>query len=160
MSIMTPRERDALILRLIGLAKVGKAATLAVVGFGLHRLLRGDVQETLLHWARAVRVDVSRPAIQDLITRATGLSQHTLGELSVVTFIYAALFGTEGVGLLLRQRWAEYVTIISTAGLLPLEVYEIVHRISVAKVVLLVINVLIVWYLVAQLWKRRNTETN
>src|SRR4051794_35300642 len=157
---MTPRERDALILRLIGLAKLAKAATLAAVGFGLHRLLRGDVENTLLHWARAVRVESSRPIVQHLITRVTGLSPQTLSELSGVTFIYAALFGTEGVGLLLRQRWAEYMTLISTTGLLPLEAYEIVHRVTVAKVVLFAINALIVWYLVVRVLRQRRGRTD
>jgi len=155
---MTARDRDDLLLRLIALTKLAKAATLATVGLGLHHLLRGDVENTLLHWARAVRVDASRPIIQDLLMRATGLSQQTLSALSVVTFSYAALFGTEGVGLFLRRRWAEYLTIVSTAGLLPLEVYEIVHRISVAKVVLFAINVLIVVYLVARLRRQRASQ--
>jgi uncharacterized membrane protein (DUF2068 family) len=68
----------------------------------------------------------------------------------VGTFVYAALLLTEGTGLLLRKRWAEYFTIITTAGLIPLEVYEISRHLTAAKVVVLLINVAIVLYLVAR----------
>ena len=77
-----------------------------------------------------------------------------LRELSVGTFIYAALFVTEGVGLLLRKRWAEYFTLITTGGFIPLEIYELARHFSVAKVVVTVINVLIVWYLAMRMRSR------
>ena len=38
------------------------------------------------------------------------------------------LEGLEGIGLLMRRLWAEYLTVIATAILLPLEVYEIVQK--------------------------------
>jgi hypothetical protein len=42
--------------------------------------------------------------------------------------VYAGLLLTEGLGLLLRKRWAEYLTIITTAGLIPIELYEMSRR--------------------------------
>jgi uncharacterized membrane protein (DUF2068 family) len=69
----------------------------------------------------------------------------------VGTFIYAAIFLTEGTGLALSKRWAEYFTIITTASFLPLELYEIIHRATIAKGVALVINIVVVIYLVREL---------
>lgn len=71
------------------------------------------------------------------------------------TFVYAALLLTEGTGLLLRKRWAEYFTIITTACLIPLEVYEIVRRVTAVKTAILIINFAIVAYLIARV--RRGT---
>jgi uncharacterized membrane protein (DUF2068 family) len=79
-----------------------------------------------------------------------------LRELSAGTFFYSALFLCEGVGLALRKRWAEYLTIISTASLMPIEVLEIYKKPSAAKVALLLVNLAVVVYLVFQL--RRNRE--
>ena len=70
-----------------------------------------------------------------------------LKELSIGTFLYAGLFTTEGVGLLLRKRWAEFFTIITTACLIPLEIYELSRHITAAKAIVALVNVLIVWYL-------------
>ena len=52
------------------------------------------------------------------------------------------LEGVEAVGLWLQKRWAEYLTLISTSALLPLEVYELDHeRVTVLKVIALVVNI-------------------
>jgi uncharacterized membrane protein (DUF2068 family) len=72
----------------------------------------------------------------------------------VGTFIYAGLFATEGTGLLLRKRWAEYFTTITTGLFIPLEIVEIARHFTVTKLTVTVINVLIVWYLVARLRSR------
>jgi uncharacterized membrane protein (DUF2068 family) len=68
----------------------------------------------------------------------------------VGTFLYAGLFATEGIGLLLRKRWAEYFTIVTTSGLIPLEIYEIALHFTVTKLVVVFVNALIVWYLAAR----------
>jgi uncharacterized membrane protein (DUF2068 family) len=53
----------------------------------------------------------------------------------------------EAVGLWRQRRWAEYLTLIATSALLPLEVYELVRGITALKVVALVVNLAIVVYL-------------
>jgi len=71
-----------------------------------------------------------------------------LDELGVVALAYAALEATEMVGLWLAKRWAEYLTFVATAILLPLEVYELTEKLSIFKIVIFVINLAIVIYLV------------
>ena len=64
-----------------------------------------------------------------------------LKELSAGTFVYAAIFLTEGTGLLLRKHWAEYMTLISTGLFIPLEIYEIHRHFTMLKLVVTVVNV-------------------
>jgi uncharacterized membrane protein (DUF2068 family) len=73
-----------------------------------------------------------------------------LKELSAGTFLYAGLFATEGLGLVLRKRWAEYFTIVTTSGLIPLEIFEMARHFTATKLVVAFVNVLIVWYLAAR----------
>ena len=61
------------------------------------------------------------------------------------TLLFAGLFTTEGLGLLLRKRWAEYFTIVTTGGLIPLEIYELWRHFTVAKTGVALVNILIVW---------------
>ncbi len=77
-----------------------------------------------------------------------------LRELSVGTFLYAGLFLTEGLGLLLQKHWAEYFTIVTTGLFIPLELYELARHFTITKLVVTVVNVLIVWYLVARVRAR------
>ena len=60
---------------------------------------------------------------------------------------YALLEGVEAVGLWWQKRWAEYLTFLATVLLLPLEVYELSHKLSPFKIIALIINVAIVIYL-------------
>ena len=57
----------------------------------------------------------------------------------------------EGIGLLLRRRWAEYLTVVATGLLLPLEVYEIARKPNALRVVVLLANLVIVAYLLVKL---------
>jgi uncharacterized membrane protein (DUF2068 family) len=63
---------------------------------------------------------------------------------------------TEGTGLFLRKRWAEYFTIIATSSFIPLEIYEIVRRVTLGKIILLLINLAVVVYLAVEV--RQNPE--
>jgi uncharacterized membrane protein (DUF2068 family) len=70
-----------------------------------------------------------------------------LEQLSGLITLYACLFLVEGVGLFMRRRWAEYLTVIATASFIPLEIYEIIKESSLPRVSLLVVNSGIVIYL-------------
>ena len=82
-------------------------------------------------------------SIDDLLSLPRG-RLHLIG---AVLAAYALLQAVEAVGLWLGRRWAEYLTLISTSALLPLEVYELTRGITVLKVIALVVNIAIVVYL-------------
>jgi uncharacterized membrane protein (DUF2068 family) len=108
-----------------------------------------------LHWVEILRIDPDNRYIHRLLAKVFAVTPKQLKELSAGTFFYAAILGTEGIGLLTRKRWAEYFTVISTGIFIPLEVYELVHHFTWIKVAVLLINVAIVWYLVAQLRREK-----
>lgn len=60
---------------------------------------------------------------------------------------YAVLEGTEAVGLWRGRRWAEYLTLVATTLLLLPELYELTTKISVLKILTLVVNAAVVVYL-------------
>jgi len=109
----------------IALFKLVKGILLIAVGIGAFKLLHKDVAQTLSHWIDVLRVDPDNRFIHGLLTRAFSISPAQLKATSIGTFMYAALLLTEGTGLLLRKRWAEYFTIVTTGGLVPLELYEL-----------------------------------
>ena len=61
--------------------------------------------------------------------------------------VYAAVFSVEGVGLWMQKRWAEWVTTVITASLIPLELWELIHHPSIGAVLVLFANILIAGYL-------------
>lgn len=140
---------------LIGLFKLVKVVSLVIVGIGAIRLLHRDVATSVTHWVEALRLDPDNQYIHRGLSRVFRITPKQLKELSVGTFIYAGLYLTEGIGLLMRKHWAEYFTTISTALFIPLEVYEMFHRFTWMKVWLIAVNVAIVWYLIARIRSRR-----
>jgi len=73
-----------------------------------------------------------------------------LKEIGAGTFFYAGIFLTEGLGLLLRKTWAEYFTIIVTGSFIPLEVYLITQHFTAVRSLATLVNIVIVWYLLAR----------
>jgi uncharacterized membrane protein (DUF2068 family) len=147
-----PRGETGLLL--IALFKLVKGILLVAVGVGALKMLHRDLAATITHWVDLLRVDPENRFIHRLVERAFSVSPRQLKELSAGTFFYASLLLTEGVGLLLRKHWAEYFTVITTTLLIPLEVYELVHKFTFTKVGVLALNVVIVWYLVRRLRER------
>jgi len=142
-------------LQLIAAFKLLKGFALLAVGIGALKLLHTDVAVLVEHWINVFQVDPHNHFIHKLLEKLSILDDRRLKELSVGTFIYAAIFFTEGIGLALRKRWAEYFTIIVTSSLLPLEVYALAKHASVGEVFALLINLAVVAYLVRELRRTR-----
>ena len=140
----------------IAVFKIVKGLGLMAVGFGALHFLHRDVAAMIANWVDLLRIDPQNHYLRRLLEKVANVDDKKLRELSAGTFFYSALFLCEGIGLALRKRWAEYLTIISTASLMPIEVLEIYKKPSAAKAVLLVVNLAVVVYLVFQL--RRNRE--
>jgi uncharacterized membrane protein (DUF2068 family) len=150
---MAARSRRGLIA--IGVMKLLKGLSLLVVGIGVLSLLHRDAAETVRHWIEYVRMDPHDRLIDHFLERVAGVSHRTLRRLGVGTLLYAAVFCTEGIGLLTAQHWAEYMTAGVTASFLPLEAYELIVHPSVVKAIVILANVVVVAYLVLEIKRER-----
>jgi uncharacterized membrane protein (DUF2068 family) len=143
-------------LLLIAAFKLFKGLALLAMGFGARHLLSQDLSADVEHWLDLLRIDPHNHYIHLLLVKIADVDPHKLKQLRAGTFFYATLFLIEGTGLALRQRWAEYVTIISTSSLIPIEIYEMVKHYSSLKVAFLVINIAVVVYLIFELRRNRS----
>ena len=148
--ISTSGPRDG-VLRLIAILKLAKGLLLLTVGVGALHLMHKDIADALGTWADQLHLDPDGRLVRGALLRADDLNPRRLVAISMGMFFYAALLLTEGTGLMLRRRWAEYLTVIVTTSLVPLELYEIVRRITTLRVAVLAINIAVVWYLIVQL---------
>ena len=138
-------------LPVIAAFKLLKACSLITLGIGALKLLHKDVAAVVEHWINVFRVDPRNHFIDLLLTKLSNLDDRRLKELSVGTFIYAGVFLVEGLGLALQKRWAEYFTVITTSSLLPIEIYELLKRVSIGRSLALAINLGVVAYLLFEL---------
>ncbi len=149
----SPHDR---LLRLIAIFKFFKSGLLIAVGVGAFRLLHKDLGGVLEHWIMALRLDPGQHFLDIALAKASHVSPAQIKQVGVGSFIYAALFLTEGTGLWLRKRWGEWLTVIITSSLLPVEIYEIHRHPSSVKVAVLIINIAIVVYLIYHMRTQRS----
>lgn len=139
------------LLRLIAIYKIGKVILLLAAAYGVLRMRDASFLARLYSWASTLHYGLEQDVVKKLLTWFSGLSPARIDTLGLATLAYAAVFAVEGVGLWMRKRWAEWLTTLITGSLVPLELYETVARPSFGKATVLVLNVLIVWYLIAQI---------
>ena len=142
-------EHDVFI-KVIIVERVGKALVLIALGIGL--LVAGR-QGWLTQWAvsaqQQLNLDTDETIIEQVFFRLlvmVGNFPH-MTLLAIGAFAYALLEGTEGIGLAMRRRWAEYLTVIATGVLIPFEAYEVVHKVTLFRVGALLLNLAVVGYL-------------
>ncbi len=144
-------------LRAIALLKFLQAITLFCVSLAAFQLLRPDVALLVQQWVRELPIESEQNLVQQLGGWVSGLLPHQVVGIGAGTLLYGLLFATEGVGLWRRRVWAEWLTVVATGLLIPLEIYEVLVRVSPLRVLALVINVAVVWYLVRQLRRQRRS---
>jgi len=138
------------VVRLIVVERLVKSAVLVLFATSLLTVGR---QGYLQAWAVQAQEQLNLAAGHGLIAR---LLQSVFGYvarlphltvLAVAALLYAALETTEGLGLALQRRWADYLTVLATGVLIPWEVIEVFRKVTFLRVGALVVNVAIVVYL-------------
>ena len=157
-ALLQPRRRVRY-LKLIALFKIAKGALLFLLGFSLLFLnARVIWMDKISDWADAEIL----LGLTKFVTFLLNKLQDVLagGQLRATGFLalfYCGVLLTEGIGVYLQMRWAEFLMIFATGALIPLEVRHLWHRPSVAAVLILLANCFIVWFLYRVL-KRDKTE--
>jgi uncharacterized membrane protein (DUF2068 family) len=145
-------RKSAFTLRLIALEKFVRGALLMIVGIKLLTLIGDDVHQRAVEFVQRHGIDMAHRWVQSSLNKLNGVGDTQLEEFGIIAFLYSLLLMTEGTGLWLGYLWAEYVTIVSTSLLMPLEIYEMVEKFTFVRLALLLINIGIVIYLI---WRVR-----
>jgi uncharacterized membrane protein (DUF2068 family) len=138
------------VVRLIIAERLAKAAVLFALGVSLLVAGRtGHVQG----WVAAARDELNLSAGHGLISQLVERALDFLGRFPHLTafaaaaLLYAGLEATEGVGLAMRRRWADYLTVLATGVFIPFELWEVAHRVTLLRTGALAVNLAIVIYL-------------
>jgi uncharacterized membrane protein (DUF2068 family) len=147
--------RDKIVLRVIAVNRAAHFVVLGLLGvaillFASHRAAFRDRFYRIvtdLQGGAVAGGGHGQHGLLGEIDKLFSLQSSRLHLFAAVILVYAAIEGVEAVGLWYQRRWAEYLTFIVTASLLPIEVYELAHRLSPLKVLAFVVNIAVVVYL-------------
>ena len=145
-------------LRVIAVYKFCKALLMAALALGTIRLLNPAVAAWADRWAADLSLRHDRRLLGNFIALVSGLSNRRLHELAVGAFAAMLLFVTEGMGLWLGKRWAEYLTAIATTLFVPFEIVEVARLVTATRVAALLVNLAVVAFLVYRLRQLRPGE--
>jgi uncharacterized membrane protein (DUF2068 family) len=146
---------DNRLVRLIALFKLLKAVLLIAVGMSALHLLHKDVTSVGEHWVKTLGLNPGNRYVGRALQKFANLTPQKIKSLGIVSFIYAGLFLTEGIGLWMVKRWAEWFSVIITTSLVPIEIYEIYRHPNAIKCLVLIANIAAVVYLVYRIRKQR-----
>jgi uncharacterized membrane protein (DUF2068 family) len=136
------------VITLIGIFKLIKAALLIAVGIVGLAEVPSELAQRLRHAIGWMGISPGRHTLSNLLGKLGSFNGGTARKLAVASLCYAAVFLVEGLGLLSKRRWAEWLTVVVTASFIPIEVYESVKHFGPGKIAALLLNVVILIYLV------------
>lgn len=142
------KDRAPTLLAII-LFKLAKALLLFLLALGVWELSDRNLPALFRQVLLFLHLDPEKQFFVDLGLRLGQLTEQKLQWMAAGTGVYGLFSLAEGVGLWQRARWAGWMAIGESSFFIPIEVYELLHRFSLTVAVVLVINVGIVWYLLA-----------
>ena len=148
--------RDAVILRLLSLERFVKGLAVLAAGYGVFRFRShhdavarafNDDMPLLKPLADKVGYNLQDSAIVHEIDTVISASTKTLLYVAIGLVTYGVLQLIEGTGLWLLKRWGEYFAVLATSLGLPIEIYELAHKLSWVKIATFGVNVAAVLYI-------------
>lgn len=145
----TSPEHD-LFIKLVIVERFVRSGLLALAAVSLLVVGGLGYLQSAISWTRQeLDLELGTGPLEQLAVRGLdllGRYPHETG-LAIGVLLFSALEVVEAVGLARRRRWAEYLTVVATSVLIPLEVAELVRRPTVFRAGALVLNVAIVVWL-------------
>jgi uncharacterized membrane protein (DUF2068 family) len=149
-------------LEIIAGFKFVQAATLILAGLGALGLMNAGVSDLAQDWLERLALGNGQQfavaAAARVLPWFNAATPRHFAALGAGAFSYACVFLAEGIGLWQGRKWAEYLTIVVTASLLPFEVAAVYSKLTVVRVATLVVNSLVIAYLVWELRARNRQE--
>jgi uncharacterized membrane protein (DUF2068 family) len=148
------RPHRPVLLRVIAAERAIRGALLIAAGAYLFGHLHSDFGRLADRWMRKLELDPNRHFLHRIVEHLHNVTTNEVKIFAVLALGYGVLELVEGVGLWLDKLWAEFLTVIATSLLVPLEIYELVRKPGPVKAAGIVVNVLIVLYLAHRLRQR------
>jgi len=153
--------RDTFVLRFLAVDRGVRGLLLLALAYGIWRFdaSRGALRHVLTSYLPALEplaykfgVDLEESGPVRLIQQALSAKHITLLLVALAVLAYGILELVEAYGLWFKKRWGEYVAVVATALFIPLEVHEIIAKVTWLRVGALTVNLFAVVYI---LWTKR-----
>jgi uncharacterized membrane protein (DUF2068 family) len=140
------KKRAPTLYVIIGI-KLLKGLLFVVLAIVIYTLSDNDLPAEYRSFLHHLRLNPERKFWADLAIQVGNLTEKRVVLAAIGTLIYSLFSLVEGTGLMFRVSWAGWLAIGESAFFIPIELYELIHRYSMTVLIILVLNIVIVWYL-------------
>lgn len=146
---MSSEKKRAPTLYAIILIKLLKGALFLSMAFAAYTLSDNDLPDEYRQLLHYLRLNPEKKFFSELALRIGTITQANVLWVAAGTGVYSLFSLVEGVGLMFRVSWAGWMAIGESAFFIPIEIFDLIHRVSLTVFIILALNVLIVCYLFA-----------
>jgi uncharacterized membrane protein (DUF2068 family) len=140
-------ERPPLALRTIAVFETAKGALVLGAACGLLSLRNTDLHAVTDAFLLRHGINPETHYMRLFIETVAKATNHHVGEIAALGFVYALVRFAEGYGLWWGKHWAEWFAALSAGIYLPFEAWHFAARPGFFTGALILINVTIVCYL-------------
>jgi uncharacterized membrane protein (DUF2068 family) len=134
-------------LRVVAVFEGAKGGLVLVTGLGLLAFIHRDLHNAAEEVVRHFHLNPAHHYPSIFLDAAARVNDTQLWLLALSGFLYAVVRFIEAFGLWHRKLWAAWFGVLSGGIYIPVELFEVVHRLSWAKLTILSVNLAIVAYL-------------
>jgi uncharacterized membrane protein (DUF2068 family) len=145
-------------VRTIAAFEALKGTLVLLVGMGMLRFIHRDVQEIAEEMVRHFHLSPSSHYPRIFLALTARITDGWLWAFALGSVAYSALRFAESYGLWHGRAWAEWLAAISGGIYVPFEIVEVAKKLTVLRLASLLINLIVVAYMVALLWRRRRAK--
>jgi len=144
---MPEAKQRAPTLYAIIVVKLLKGALFLSMAIVAYTLSDNDLPVEYRHLLHHLRLNPEKKFFSELAVKVGRLTEANVLWVAAGTAVYSLFSIIEGVGLMFRVPWAGWLAIGESAFFIPIEIFDLVHRFSETVFIILVLNIVIVWYL-------------
>lgn len=147
-------------LRVVAVFEGAKGGLVLVTGLGLLAFIHRDLHNAAEEIVRHFHLNPAHRYPRVFLDAASRVDDTRLWFLALSAFFYAAVRFVEAFGLWRRKLWAEWFAVLSGGIYIPVELFEVIHRVSWARLAVLSVNLAIVVYLGYALVSQERSSRN
>jgi uncharacterized membrane protein (DUF2068 family) len=134
-------------LRVVAIFEAAKGLLIVLAGFGLLEYVHRDLHLAAEQLVRHFHLNPASRYPRIFLDLADRVTDAQLWVLALSALLYAVVRFVEAYGLWLQRRWAEWFGLVAGGIYVPIEIFEVLRKVSWPRVTLLIINTAIVVYL-------------
>ncbi len=147
-------------LRTVAIFEGAKGALVLLTGLGLLTLIHQDVYLAAERIVRHINLNPANHYPKIFLDAAAHVTDVQLWFLAGSALIYSVVRFAEAVGLWRQRPWAEWFALLTAGMYLPVEIFEVVGRVTWPRLTILIVNSFIVAYLSYVLLKSKQKRNH